>query len=288
MDYILLLISVLFAVSNNGLLHAHGGMDKQSKSFFFNAVVSAVWFVGLLSIRNIHIRLSPIVIGFGVLYGIVQAFFLYFKMQAMANGPVSVTTLIGTCSFVLSTVSGILIWSERITALQGVGLCLLMCSVLLCVNTGNSAEKKASLKWIFYCAGFFLASASVGIVFKFFSKSNSGNATDMMIVTSFVMTVAFLILGKPLSNCSGMGIAKRDLIFALLCGIVSCAYNRTNIYLTGALPSIIFFPVFNGGVIFLSLLVGVILFKEKLSKKQLFGFALGMISLLIAGNIIRF
>jgi drug/metabolite transporter (DMT)-like permease len=285
-DYILLIISVLFAVSNNALLHRHGGMNGQAKTFLFNAMVSAIWFIGLLAIRNINFTVSSTVLFFGIIYGVVQAIFQYFKMQAMANGPISVTTLIGTCSFFLSTILGIIIWSETITILQAVGLTFLILSVMICIRKNGKDDKKASVKWLLYCIGFFFASATVGIVFKFFSKSNGGDAADMMIIASFVMMITFFVLGKAKSN-DGMLVEKRDILFALACGVVSCAYNRLNIYLAGVLPSIVFFPSFNGGVILLSLVTGVILFREKLSLKQYIGFSVGIVSLMVAGNIIK-
>ncbi|MEE1048064.1 MAG: EamA family transporter [Clostridia bacterium] len=287
MDYLLLFFSVIFAVSNNGLLHNHGGMKEQTQTFMFNAFVSFVWFSGLLMIRNVNLEFSSGAILFGILYGAVQAVFLYFKMQAMANGPVSISTLIGTCSFVLSTVLGMVIWDESITVLQGIGLTFLMCSLMLSVKTNEGSSKKMTFEWLLYCIGFFVASASVGIVFKMFSKSSSGNATDMMIVASLVMTISFLALSKPYSDGKfKISLTGRDIIYATACGTVSCAYNRLNIYLTGALPSIVFFPIFNGGVIFLSLITGLVLFKEKLSKKQIIGFVIGLISLMLAGNVI--
>ena len=64
-------------------------------------------------------------------------------------------------------------------------------------------------------------------------------------------------------------------IFAVLSGCLSCLYNRLNIYLSGALDAVIFFPAFNGGVIIASTLLGVICLKEKLSRWQTAGIFLG-------------
>ena len=73
------------------------------------------------------------------------------------------------------------------------------------------------------------------------------------------------------------------IILALVSGLLSCLYNRLNIYLSGALDGVIFFPSFNGGVVVLSTVVSMIIFKEKLSAKQLIGLLLGISGICIIG-----
>ena len=53
--------------------------------------------------------------------------------------------------------------------------------------------------------------------------------------------------------------------------------------LFGALDGVIFFPSFNGGVVVLSTGVSMIIFKEKLSAKQLIGLLLGISGICIIG-----
>ena len=53
----------------------------------------------------------------------------------------------------------------------------------------------------------------------------------------------------------------------------------TNLKLSGLLPSQLFFPVVNGSAIILSSVMSVLLFKEKLTKRQVVGLLGGIISL---------
>ena len=59
------------------------------------------------------------------------------------------------------------------------------------------------------------------------------------------------------------------ILFNAVCG--AGAVNLINLYLSGKLPSIILFPILNGGVIVLSGAAALIIFKEKLSCKQYLG-----------------
>lgn len=283
MEYLMLAVTIMFASANNIVLRAHKGKDKQSDSFMFNCIVSAVWIVVLIGIRNVKININAGAIVYALLYGVIQGLFLFFKMQAMTNGPVAVTTLIGNCSLLVSTALGVLIWHEKVGIWQAVGVIILICAMFLCMSGGKKGEK-ASLKWKLYCVGFFVSAGLVGIVFKAFSKSGCADASDMMITAAIVMTIFCFIVSKIFAAKEGAdGLNKTDLCAAAACGILSCVYNRINIYLTGALDSVIFFPVFNGGVILLASLLAFLIFKEKLSSKRKIGIAIGVIAICIIG-----
>ena len=137
--------------------------------------------------------------------------------------------------------------------------------------------------------------------YSMYNKSDSSaEMNTMMIITALTAMVSFVIiyvvsgLLRVKNNQSFLIIEKNknaflwSILFIGLCGLVSGGYQRLNMYLTGALPSIVFFPTFNGVVIFLSCISGVVLFKEKLSVKQIVGLVLGVICIMLVGNVFSF
>jgi len=68
-------------------------------------------------------------------------------------------------------------------------------------------------------------------------------------------------------------------IIGLICGGCSFGMNYINLKLSGLLPSQLFFPLVNGSAIVLSSLMSVIIFREKLSKRQTVGLIGGIVSL---------
>lgn len=74
--------------------------------------------------------------------------------------------------------------------------------------------------------------------------------------------------------------------YLIACGIAGCVYNRLNIFLAGQLPSVVFYPTFNGSVILISTLCGLIFFKEKLKARQAVGIAAGAAALMLASGTI--
>ena len=280
MEMLILVMNIALASFNSVFLHK---IPKEKSMITFNIISSAVWFLTLLSINHFSAELSLQTILWGMLYGLVQAGFLLFKAKAMNTGPVSLTTLIGNCSLVLSTVFSVIVLNETISIPQLFAMIALVCSFFLCTYTKGIG--KANSMWIIYCICFFVLAASVGIIFKCYSKfQGQKNAGDMMIIASVVMIAIFS--ATKLFNRNGKRTEKfgtKYLLIAIVCGILSCVYNRVNIYLSGVLDASIFFPGFNGGVCILSLFLGVILFRERPSKIQATGLIAGTLAIITIG-----
>jgi len=160
--------------------------------------------------------------------------------------------------------------------------------IILC--TYKKAKETFTLRWKIYTFFFLVFASSVGIVFKAFSKNEASNYSgDMMLVSATVMAVTYFFISLVLGGWrfKGQAIDKKELIlfvgYALISGLFSCVYNRLNIYLTGMLDGVIFFPSFNGGVILLSTILSVLLIKERLQLKQVLGIFIGIVGICIIG-----
>lgn len=287
MKYLFLAVSILLSVANACLLRgfANKSKGKPYSAFLFNTGVNATWIV-ILTISYLlnGNGFSKGALAFGIAYGIILFLFLFFKTQSMAEGPVSLSTLIASCAFVISTWFGVVYANETINVFQIIGMLLLLVSLVLCVNPKKSGEK-LSAKWFMYCFGFFIAGGLIGILYKIFGKSPSKNDVDAMLLSaSIVSSLLFFIMGiiRDGKNCS-VYFNKVSVVFMICCGFASCLYIRMNVSLANLIPSVVFFPVSNGGMVILSTLAGKVFFKEKLNKIQLCGIALGCIAVVITG-----
>ncbi len=280
----LLVLSIFAASVNSVLLHK---MPKKSNVFAFNLIVSFVWIAVLAVANGFKINFTFDAVLWGVLYGVVQMLFLIFKTRAMSSGPVSITTLIGNCSLILSTCVGVLVWKEDISLWQILGIAVLVGAFFLC--TYQKSGTKASRLWVLYCVFFFIFAAGVGIIFKCFSKASKSGAGDMMLIAAITMALLFgtKVLADYLKDRkTGENTVlptKEILIIALASGIFNCLYNRLNVSLAGLFPAAIFYPCFNGGVILMSLALSIIILKERISVRQAVGLTLGTAAVLVIG-----
>lgn len=276
--YLLLIVSILFAVINNAFYHKLSD-EGEYNHFLFTAVSSLVW-VFILSPNGNISEVQCIEVVFGVLFGIVQAMFLFFKMRAMSSGPVSITSVVGNCSMLLVTVMGVFLFHECVNIVQVIGICAIIASIILCVDP--KSDMKMTVRWKMNCIFFFAFATALSIIQKIFSKT-TGSGSNMMMITAIVMVLILFLLS--LCSKEKLILTKRQIGYALVCGIFSCGYNRLNIYLSGVLPTAVFYPIFNGALVLLTTIIGGTVFREHFSKKQLIGIITGIIAIILIGVI---
>ncbi len=195
MQYFFLALSVLAAAANNTMLHLPLLKRSKVNEFVFNIGVAAVWIVLLFAVNGGVHGFSSRTALFGLLYGIVLAGFLFCKMQAFANGPVHLTSLVGSSSFILTTVFNAVYWKEKVSGWQIAGILMMLAAVFAITWRPHRAEsdKKQKLtgKWAVYAGAFFFFSALTGIIFRFHQAADAVHTDEMMIFASAVV-IAFL------------------------------------------------------------------------------------------------
>ena len=297
--YTLLVVSVC-AASFNSLLLNRSKLARPQQIFYYNLLGVALWCILLFLFNGFKIYIDWTVAFWGMLYGVIQTLFLWAKTSAMSTGPVSITTLVGNCSMPISIIVSFILWQEPATIFDILGLIVLMGGIFL--STYHKDSTPISRKWKWYTVFFFLFSAGVGLVFKAYSKSgNPSNATDMMFVSAIVMLFLYSVILSFVGNWKikqlsistfianwnlkqvSDGHIGKFICFSLISGFSSCLYNRLNVTLSGELDAIIFFPVFNGGVILLSAILGMVIGKEKTTIRQKIGLGVGIIGIVIIG-----
>lgn len=296
--YSLLIIAIACAGINNILLHILSAKKIKYDPLLFNALISFVWVVGLFFYNLGWRSYTSQTLFWGVIYGAALAGFIYFKTMAMAAGPIALTALIGCSSFVITTLFNAIYWQERLGFFEIAGILLMLTAVLL-INykpTKKDADfkRKGTIRWQIYCLFFFLFSATTGIIFRFHQSIDKANTDEMMILAASLTTLVLIVLffiKRVMKSKQGIRVEgeKKTVAMrgigpiigvALGCGIVSCIYNRLNIFNSGVLPSTLFFPIFNGGVVILSFFSGWIFFKEKPTLIQILGVGIGILAIL--------
>ena len=283
--YIFLFLAILFASLYSILLHDFPG-NENGNIFKLNFYSSCVWVFLLLIVNRFTMQINLTVLIWGMLYGIVQALFIFFKAKAMSTGTVSITTLIGNSSLLVSLFVSLILWNEKVSFWDIIGLIVLCVGIVL--STYKNSCEQYSPKWKVYVVFFLLFAAGVGIVFKAFGKNVDTKYTgSMMLVSAIVMAILnlrYIIKNSDIKpRVDPLFPMRKFILYALGAGVLSCLYNRLNITTSCILDAIIFFPAFNGGTVILSSILSILIFKEKLKKRQIVGLVLGVIAICIIG-----
>lgn len=279
-----MIVSVVSAALNSYVLKK-SNIKTKKEVFGFNFIGSFIWLILLLTATGGFSHMNPKTWIWGCFYGLIQALFILFKTVAMRTGAISVTTLIGNSSLLISVLVSLLVWKEPIGGWDIFGLFLLGISIFCCTYKNTTTKNEPS--WKIYVIFFLVFASAVGLVFKAFGKSEvSQSINDMMVVSAMCMLLFFAVaylVSRDETEYRTSKPTKTFFVTAVASGILSCLYNRLNIYLSAKLPAVIFFPFFNGSVILLSTLAGMYLCKEKLTKRQFLGIFLGIASICIIG-----
>ena len=244
--------------------------------YLFNSIVFTVCAV-LFGIGLIGGHISLFTIMLGVLFGVITALSNLYKMLSLGAGPMHITILITTSSMIIPTMSGVFFG-------ESFSLPKLICVFVLIFFIYSSLEKSESMalnkKWYAFCALAFLLQGSIGVLQKIHQNSVYKSEINGLLFVSFVCSLIFSRIKASKASVK-LSFNKKMLFLAVVCGVCAYTMNFLNLRLSGLLPSQLFFPFVNGSAIVLSSVMSVVIFKEKISRRQMLGLCGGILSLVV-------
>ena len=290
---VLLTLSIILNVIAGGVLRGKfckNEIRSDSDMYAFNglsSVVSAVTLMAVAWLSGSLVVPSWYTVWMSIIFGVITALATIFNMLALQIGPMSYTTVICCCSMLIPSLSGMVLYGESISVRQYVGILLIIGS-FLCATDRKNDTAGASLKWLIFSVGSFLASGGVGVMQKIHQNSPYRDELGIFLVVAFIFSAAFsqmiLLYLRYRKNQSvsvtEKGKKSKFIFYCAVCGVGIAIVNQLNMYLAGVMESVIFFPVFNGSVILLMSVIGVCIWKERLSPRQWFGIFIGTLAIL--------
>ena len=134
-------------------------------------------------------------------------------------------------------------------------------------------------KWFLCSLLAFLFQGAIGVLQKVHQSSVYKEETGGFLFVGFVCAALYSLI-RAKGGFSQIKGGKTTLAVAFVCGACTVAMNYINLKLSGMLPSQLFFPLVNGSAIILTSVVSLVLFKEKISKRQQIGLIGGILSLI--------
>lgn len=279
MLYLLLFLSVFTdTLKNIYYNHFSGNVLKSNCDAILFNIVCGIGSVIFFLCTGCGLKISSYSMIMALAFAAVTALAQYFSLMAMAVGSMSYSVLFTYLGMFIPTLFGIFAYKQSVSILQGIGLFLM----LITLHLGADVKKgeKVNLKWLVFAFGSFLMWGLVGIIQQIHQNSEYAGEMNVFLLWTFVFitiifTVFYLFMPKENKNYK---LKSKATLPSILSGVIIGAVNLINLYLSGKLPSIVLFPVLNGGVIILSGLAALILFKEKLSHKQYTGIIMGIVA----------
>ena len=292
--YCILALSTLLATGKALFCKALGtGLYSKKETAILNfkalfvAFASSLFFVA--DEFNKLFDISIFSIALSVVFGISVALTQIMQSKAMGKGPASLVSLVYSCGFLVPIFYGLIFWDEGVSVYQCIGIFMLLVALYLIVCKGEKGGRL--MAWLPFAALAMLGSGANAIFQKTHQYSAFANELKPFLVYSLFFSSLFtgivsLVIRK--STESEPKLLKRQrvikkVIVPLCLGICVGLLNFLNLNLSGKLSSVILFPIYNVGSMLLSSLISSLIFKDKPTKRQGIGFAIGIGAILIVG-----
>lgn len=261
-----------------------GGMTGAYVYSAIGCIVSAV----VLLIWGGFDGFSTFTVVLGLLFGMVVSLQEIFIIKAFSSGPMAFTMVIVACSTVFTALSGFFFFEEKLGVTQILGILTMVGSFVFAVEK-KDGEKKGGFVWLLFSILAFIGSGAIGFMQKTHqcSEAHKGELNTFLIISfavSFIFAMGLALItmkkeGKPLIEKDKSG-RVYWLVFAIMVisGICVAANHKLNLALADEIPSAIFFPLLTGGNLVLTTVSALVIFKERLTKKQWIGIAFGVVS----------
>jgi drug/metabolite transporter (DMT)-like permease len=256
---IYLLLSILFS-SGIFVIFKYFGIYKVDtfKAIFVNYIVALT--IGFSfaekSFSVLEIPNQPWFLGAVFLGGLFVSIFFVMAMTAQKNG-VSVASVAGKMSVVIPVLFGVYLYNESVTILKIVGIIIALIAVYLAsVKEVKTTHKKVSLLFpvLLFSGSLFGIAGCFGLI---------------------------VLLIKAIKKRSPFGVKN------IIAGVALGVPNYYSIVFlikalqTEGIESSTLFTINNVGIVIVSTLVGILLFKEQFSFKNKIGVALAIVGIVI-------
>ena len=234
------------------------------------------------ALNGFRFHLSPPTLLFGVLNALVLLGYNSSLMAAGKRGSYAVFNMSLQYGAILIPMAySALFLREGTTPVQWAGVGLMLIAFLL-MNWERKIEKTAKKGFYVFCALLFLFNGLYSVFLKMQSMACENESAEMIMLTFGVMGLAALIrlaAAEKRNTLRAFRQSRRSLPPLIACLLSAGLAINGLVAVLPRVNSVVLYTVENGGVLLLSCLYAVLLFREKPAPKKVAGVAVAIVSI---------
>ena len=281
MNFLLLsLIIVCSSIQNVAKKSYNLRVSGGAYTFAAGSSLTALLVFFITSTGNITFTADTVVwaMGFAVSYSVS----VISSMYALRFGPLSLTSLIISCSLILPTLFGLIFLGEPLSMWLVAGILLLLVTLVLVNIEKKTDERKITLKWGICVLFAFIGNGACSTVQNLQQIASGGRyKNEMMIIALLVVIVLMAILAGFTERKQALAHLKCGARYFTLCGAANGVVNYLVLVLVNRMPASVMFPVISAGGVVLAALIAVFFYKEKLQPQQWVGMLFGTFAIIL-------
>lgn len=217
---------------------------------------------------------------YSIIIGTIFIFtFLLFALSSQKAG-VAITAVFSKMSVVIPVIFGIFLYAEHLNILKILGIIATLFAFLLVFYK----KEKSKIKWavIIFPILIFFGNGLIDTLLKYIEHHFIKGDTNYFLTTIFITALIFGLLVSAIKYLKNRkGIDKASFIGGLILGILNYATTYCMILAMSKFESNVLFPIQNVGIVMVSALFGLVLFKEKLSLINWIGISVAISAILL-------
>lgn len=211
------------------------------------------------------------VVGLGIISGILYlAGFLFLKYNMKHNGIVLSSTFM-KLGVLIPTIMAVVLFCEIPRLAQTAGIILAVTAIVMIhfeKNALHEGNKRIWLLVLLFVSGITDSMANI------YEQVGTPEGKDGYLLVTFFVAFLLALISAVLNKAK---ISKNDLLFGMLIGIPNYFSARFLLLALGHMTAVLVYPMYSVATLVVITLVGIIVFREAVSRKKLC--ALGLIVL---------
>ena len=216
-----------------------------------------------------------------VLQGFILAVNFYLLAYTAQRAGVSVAALASRLSVAIPAILAFVLYGDSLNTVKIVGLATALSSLYLCTVTGRDfGVTHAWLRRILPMLVFFMFGCHFTLLKFTQARYLDSSSYHLYVTTAFFFAFATSIAIGLAQILNKVGVHARDFIVGGLLGLINygAIYFLVKVLSLEGWQSSQLFPIYSVGVVGVSSLLAMILFKEQLSRLKTFGLIVGLIA----------
>ncbi len=263
------LISVIMRISTS---RVSNNIAMLSMNYLACLIIAAA-FSGITSLFPQNTQL-PQALGLGVINGALYLFSFVLFQQNVKNNGVVLSSIFMKLGLLVPLVLSILVFSEVPTVLQIIGFCIAVGAIILINLQTGTSDTRMGLGLVFLL----LMGGSADAMSKVYEEIGPVSLSSQFLFYTFA--VAF-VLCLILMFIKKQRIGRNEILYGCLIGIPNFFSAKFLLLSLDSVPAVVAYPTFSVGTILVVTLVGIAVFKERLTIRQIIAVCAILIALVM-------
>ena len=270
---------ILFTAMQSIFTKRSGKSGENNQCFqLLKALSALIVFGAVILIKGGSFNSKTIL--YGMVSGIVLSCSNYTGYRALKSGPMGLTSAVVAFSLIVPVIYGVVFLNEVLTYKSFIAFVLIISAILL-INKVGSERSNLSLSWWIFVVATLLLNGIYSVIQKQHQVEFPGEMrAEFMVVSMAVCTIIFFtahcihILKKQSSG-------KKKIFNGAASGVSNGMVGFLTLYLSSTQQASVMFSVISVCTVIAALLSGRIIFKERVSLKQMIGVACGVVAVVL-------